>query len=63
MTRRKTDGERVANATEGLGLVGKHHLANRIDRIIRRRMAGAWEEGNVSPGYLKDNPYRGRKKK
>ena len=61
MTSRKTDGEKVANATEGLGLVGKHYLANRIDRLIRRRMGEAWDEGNVSPGYLKDNPYRRRK--
>jgi hypothetical protein len=66
MTRRKTDGERVANATEGLGLVGKHYLAERIDRLIRRRMAEAWEEGYESAfvwGSAKANPYRGRRKK
>jgi hypothetical protein len=63
MTRRKTDGERVANATEWHDLVGKHYLAERIDRLVRRRMAEAWDEGNVSPGYLRDNPYRGRKNK
>ena len=29
-----------------------------IDRLVRRRMAEAWDEGNISPGHLKDNPYR-----
>jgi len=59
MTRRKrTDGECIANVTKGLGLVAKHHLAARIARLVRRRMAEAWDEGNISPGHLKDNPYR-----
>ena len=71
MTRRKTDGEKVANATEGLGLVGKHYLAARIDRLIRRRMAEAWDEAWFAASWYRsrasqrtcDNPYRGRKKK
>ena len=29
-----------------------------IDRLVRRRMAEAWDQGNISPGHLKDNPYR-----
>ena len=73
MTRRKkTDGERIAEkvfagaplyryAPDGVAYPTV--LAADIDRLIRRRMAEAWDEGNVSPGYLKDNPYRGRKKK
>ena len=65
MTRRKTDGEKVANATEGLGLVGKHNLAYRIDRLIRRRMAEAWDRGCEQwfrYGALASNPYRRKKK-
>jgi len=64
MTRRKrTDGERIANVTKGLGLVAKHVLAARIDRLVRRRMAEAWDQGNISPGHLKDNPYRKKRAK
>lgn len=67
MSRRKTDGEKVANATKGLGLVGKHYLANRIDRLIRRRMAEAWGDGWFAAKWDKkhvdENPYRGRTKK
>jgi len=29
-----------------------------VRRLVRRRMAEAWDEGNISPGHLKDNPYR-----
>ena len=68
MTRRKkTDGVRIAlNAWKRQH--GDHdnawsvELAESVDRLIRRRMAEAWDQGNVSPGYLKDNPYRGRGK-
>ena len=66
MSRRKTDGEKVANDTEGLGLVGKHYLANRIDRLIRKRMAEAWDRGCEQwfrYGELASNPYKGRRKK
>ena len=67
MNRRKTDGEKVANATEGLGLVGKHYLAASIDRLIRRRMAEAWEEGwfdrDCQEADWNENPYRERTKK
>lgn len=66
MSRRKTDGEKVANTTEGLGLIGKHYLANRIDRLIRRRMAEAWDRGCEQwfrYGELSINPYRRKKKK
>lgn len=66
MTRRKTDGERIVDglfrALYGYGPYKNQRLSIRVDRLIRRRMAKAWDEGNVSPGYLKDNPYRGRKK-
>lgn len=66
MTRRKTDGEKVAHATDGLGAIGKLYLAARIDRLIRKRMAEAWEEGKdccFRYTGLSINPYRGRKKK
>ena len=29
-----------------------------VRRLVRRRMAEAWDQGNISPGHLKDNPYR-----
>ena len=65
--RRKTDGENVANATEGLGLVGKHYLADRIDRLIRKRMGEAWEEGwfdrDCQEADWDKNPYRGGRRK
>lgn len=67
MTWRKTDGERLAQRmAEGLAIDNWPDaiwIAARIDRLLRRRMAEAWDQGNVSPGYLKDNPYRGRTKK
>ena len=62
MTRRKTDGQRLARLAID-NWPDEIWIAERIDRLIRRRMGEAWDEGNVSPGYLKDNPYRGRKKK
>jgi hypothetical protein len=64
MTRRKkTDGERIAERmVEGWALSRARvdATAKAIDRLIRKRMGEAWDQGNVS--YLKDNPYRGRKK-
>ena len=65
--RRKTDGEKVAHATEGLGAIGKLYLAARIDRLIRKRMAEAWGEGWFASNWDKkrvhENPYRGRSRK
>lgn len=68
MTRcKKTDGECIANVTEGLWLVAKHHLAARIDRLVRRRMAEAyclgWRAAIESQGIGYANPYRGRREK
>jgi hypothetical protein len=66
MTRRKTDGYRLASKWSGEGILKGWYLdaaSKEIDRLIRRRMGEAWDEGNVSPGYLKDNPYRKRRKK
>ena len=60
MTSRKTDGQEIAERFYGYEI---EKSVDYIDRLIRRCMAEAWDEGNVSPGYLKDNPYRGRKKK
>lgn len=69
-SRRKTDGERLARRmAEGWCDDGAHirETANDIDRIIRRRMAEAWDEGYfkgwLRAGFRSDNPYRGRKKK
>ena len=66
MTRRKkTDGEKVANATKGLSLVGEHYLALRIDRLVRRRMAEAWNLGRtygLNNIAADANPYRGRRR-
>jgi len=31
---------------------------NVVSINIRRRMAEAWDQGNISPGHHKDNPYR-----
>jgi len=78
MTRKKTDGERIAGADGvaclgDVSLVNLPDLADRIDRIIRRRMAEAyalgWLHGRRSQhkvtgdGMEFNNPYRGRKKK
>jgi len=68
-SRRKTDGERLARRmAEGWCDDGAHirENANAIDRLIRRRMAEAWDQGNACCfryGELSINPYRGRKKK
>ena len=70
MTRRKTDGERIAQRmAENWALAGEHvpATAKAIDLLIRRRMAEAWERGYfkgwLRAGFRSDNPYRGRKRK
>ncbi|MBU6379098.1 MAG: hypothetical protein KJS95_11275 [Gammaproteobacteria bacterium] len=70
MTRRKTDGERIANQMLlGWALSGEHVAATAkvIDRLIRKRMAEAWEDGWLDQyndrRRLNENPYRGRRKK
>jgi hypothetical protein len=62
MTSRKTDGQRLARLAID-NWPDEIWIAERIDRLIRKRKAEAWDEGNVSPGYLKDNPYRGSRRK
>lgn len=69
MTRRnKTDGERLARRmAEGWCDDGAHirENANAIDRIIRRRMAEAWDLGRtygINNIASDANPYRGRGK-
>jgi len=64
MTRRKTDGERISTSILHCGY-DEISLAARIDRLLRRRMAEAWDQGNACCfryGELSINPYRGRKK-
>ena len=70
--RRKTDGERIAEPEQVSDKwtpvdFYPHELAERIDRIIRRRMAEAWEEGwfdrDCHEADWNENPYRGRRKK
>lgn len=68
MTRRKTDGERIAQRmAENWALAGEHvpATAKAIDRLIRKRMAEAWVQGHeygVIYDDLEANPYRGGKK-
>lgn len=71
MTRRKkTDGERIAEKTarsphEKWGMVFEANLAAEIDRLVRRRMAEAWDKGCEQwfrYGALASNPYRSKKK-
>lgn len=66
MTRRKkTDGERISTSIIHCGY-DEISLAASIDRLIRKRMAEAWDEGlacNFRYDGLSINPYRGRKKK
>lgn len=65
MTRRKTDGERVSTWVLNYGY-NEIRLAARIDRLLRKRKAEAWEEGwelGKKYGDLAINRYRGRKKK
>ena len=71
MTKRKmTDGERIAAKVWERGLHNpmswEADIARDIDRLIRRRMAEAWEEGwchKTAGDKWDDNQYRGRKKK
>lgn len=72
MTRRRTDGKRIADRVffgryEGpKGAKFPSELARDIDRLIRKRMAEAWAEGHeygaIYDPDLDANPYRGRKK-
>jgi hypothetical protein len=77
MTRRKkTDGERIVDglfrALYGYGPYENKRLSIRVNRLIRRRMAEAWDLGRtygINNGLAlhwiasDDNPYRRRKKK
>lgn len=77
MTRRKTDGERIAEKTwervylNHANATWDEEIARDIDRLIRRRMAEAWDEAWFAASWYRsrasqrtcDNPYRGRKKK
>ena len=70
MTRRKTDGERIVDglfrALYGYGPYENKRLSIRVNRIIRRRMAEAWDLGRtygINNIASDANPYRGRKKK
>lgn len=68
MTRRKTDGERIAQRMQENWAISGVHVeatAREIDRIIRRRMAEAWDKGWGSPKWqnMDENPYRKRSKK
>jgi hypothetical protein len=68
MTRRKTDGERIAEKGRVVtqhGVVSCFYpqaLAARIDRLIRKRMGEAWEEGwfdrDCQEADWDKNPYR-----
>ena len=66
MTRRKkTDGERISTWVLNYGY-NEIRLAARIDRLLRKRKAEAWDEGwelGTKYGDLAINRYRGRKKK
>jgi len=66
MTRRKTDGERISTWVLNYGY-NEIRLAARIDRLLRKRMAEAWEEGwfdrDCDEKKVNENPYRGGKKK
>ena len=68
MTRRKkTDGERIVDglfrALYGYGPYENKRLSIRVNRLIRRRMAEAWEEGwfdrDCHEADWNKNPYRG----
>lgn len=80
MTRRRTDGKRIADRVffgryEGpKGAKFPSELARDIDRLIRKRMAEAWDQGwrcsndfweapHIWTEDLLGNPYRGRKRK
>jgi hypothetical protein len=65
MTRRKkTDGQRLARLAID-NWPDEIWIAERIDRLIRKRMAEAWENGwfhKTAGTKLDDNPCRGRSK-
>lgn len=69
--RKKTDGERIADRVfsgryQARGMAFPSELAVEIDRLIRKRMAEAWDRGCEQwfrYGELSINPYRGRTKK
>ena len=72
MTRRRTDGKRIADRVflgryqDQKGAMFPSELARDIDRLLRRRMAEAWEEGwfdrDCQEADWNENPYRGTKK-
>lgn len=69
MSRRKTDGERIAQRMkENWAIHGAHveATAQEIDRIIKRRMGEAWEDGwfarDCRDADWHQNPYRRKKK-
>lgn len=65
--RRKTDGERIADRVFSgryQGMAIPSELAAEIDRLIRKRMMDAWDEGWWSGRACDlENPYQGRRKK
>ena len=73
MTRRRTYGERIADRVflgryqDQKGVMFPSKLARDIDRLIRKRMAEAWEDGWFSRDCQEAdwdrNPYRGRRSK
>ena len=73
MTRRKkTDGEYIVEinalfrALYGYGPYENQRLSIRIDRLIRKRMAEAWDLGRtygINNIASDANPYQGRRKK
>lgn len=81
MTRRKkTDGERISawvledaldnqfsSVVRPAGGRNKINLAARIDRLIRKRMGEAWEDGwfsrDCQDADWDKNPYRGGRRK
>ena len=64
MTRRKTDGQKIAERFYGYEI---EKSVDYIDRLIRKRMAEAWGEGWFASNWDKkrvhENPYRGRSRK
>ena len=67
MTRRKkTDGERIAFKARIIDSAYEVGLARDIDRLLRKRMAEAWEEGwfdrDCHEADWDKNPYRERKR-
>lgn len=67
MTRRMTDGERIAFKARVIDSAYEVELARDIDRLLRKRMAEAWTEGWFERDFvrkeLNENPYRGRREK